>query len=381
MEPVPSDELPPKLTEVLDALPDGSFAERLRAVLQSASTAISKLADVDLLQYETNSVVETGADLSLWEEIAPVLMETIGHVNAVLAAIRENFPVGANPMLAPGTTQRRIRAVETVIQNCAGTLGQLITQLGEKMRSPSVVSDRWNLLTETQAFRSRFRQVLGDLEFDSASALGEFTRDEVVPGHRAEIASAVRVRATVADLYRVMAARRDKLGEAEEEDVQWNAQQLAKELDMFGKTPAYRSLRAQDKRRILELKSELTALVAEPALSKLDLEAQLHPFVDFIGSLREVNRREILQEHDREVLAACGVMLEHAENQLAVQPAATAQALVEAIGRAHALYGRDAELDLFLRRARKVAFDTLSGPALALELEKFRDLLVNTSFA
>ena len=55
----------------------------------------------------------------------------------------------------------------------------------------------------------------------------------------------------VGDLIRVMGSRMEKIADAEPEDVQWNAQQLEKELDIFGKTPAYRALRAQDKRKVI----------------------------------------------------------------------------------------------------------------------------------
>ena len=70
------------------------------------------------------------------------------------------------------------------------------------------------------------------------------------------------VRATAADLRRVVTARLEEVREAEPEDVQWNAQQLEKELDVFGRTPAYATLRAQDKRRVIEFRQQLGELAA-----------------------------------------------------------------------------------------------------------------------
>ena len=40
-----------------------------------------------------------------------------------------------------------------------------------------------------------------------------------------------------------------------DEDVQWHAQQLQNELDAFGRTNAYKALRAQDKRHVLEIRA------------------------------------------------------------------------------------------------------------------------------
>jgi hypothetical protein len=315
-------------------------------------------------------------------------------VNALLSVIREQFPAepkgladtlslaieesGDEPGGEAGSPDaRRVGQVVSALQGAVTQLSQQITELGELMRSPQVVSDRWNLLAELQRFRSRFREEIGDLVYDSASVFEELRREEVVPGHAEAVSTALLVRATVSDLRRVVGARRQTIRDAESEDVQWNAQQMEKEMDLFGQTPAYAALRAQDKRTVIEFRQRLGELTRRQGTTHAELLALVEPFAEVVSSLDKVNKRQILISHDREVLAACGVRLEHADQTMSRDPAAAARLLAEATLTAQALYGRDGELDAFLRRSRKRSLATLDGPELQQNLDQLRSLLAN----
>lgn len=372
------------LTQILDKLPDRAFAAKLRKVYQAAAQAISRLSDMDLVKYETTQV-DDAPDLSLWEEMAPVIRDTVVDVNALLSVIREQFPVntpgGLQDILSRavneanrGAESRAQQAIHA-LQDAMLQIAAQITELGEAMRSPSVVSDRWNLLAEIQRYRTRFREEIGDLVYDSLSSLGEVHRKDVVPGYAEELASAVLVRATVADLGRVVESRLQKIDEAEPEDVQWHAQQFEKELDLFGRTPAYQALRAQDKRAVIEFRQKLGKLAIRPNPVKLEVVSIVAPFGQMVRSLANVNQRQILVNHDREVLAASGVRLEQAEQLLARDTPGAARVLAEAALSAQALYGREGSLDAFLRKARKTSIAALSGPELKAAIDQFRDLL------
>lgn len=376
------DVLPPKLDDILGALPERAFTTRLRQVYTVAAQAISRLSDMDLVQYETQTV-EGSADLSLWEEMAPVIRDTVMDVNALLNAIREQFPVqpGGGPaedagLLPPSSPLARKgpKAVQ-VLHAAMGQIAQGITQLGEAMRSPSVVGDRWNLLAEIQRFRALFREQMGALVYDSVSALADVSRRDVVPGYDADVKAAIVVRAIVSDLGRIVGTRLQKISDAEPEDVQWNAQQLQNELDAFGRTQAYRSLRAQDNRRIVEMRSRVGKLAIQPTPSQRELHEVASELDTFVGDLASGNHRQILVTHDLETLAGCGVRIERAMAQAATDPAGAARALAEAASSAQSLYGRDPALDVFLRRSRKVPLDSLQGDELRDTLESFQELL------
>lgn len=374
--------LSPRLEELLQSLSDRPFADRLRAVYDAASQAILRLSDLDLLRYETASV-EDSPDLSLWEEMAPVIRDTVMDVNVLLNVVREHFALRAPVVGSPGVEQplvatveaRRAKDASELLQGWMQQLAQGITQLGEAMRNPAIVSDRWSLLAEIQRLRERFREQIGNLVFESASAFGPVTRQQVVPGYEAEVQAAVMVRAIVADLSRIVAARLARVREAEPEDVQWNAQQLQTELDAFGRTVAYRHLRAQDKRRIIELRGRMGKLAIQESLPRADLLAVVEQLETFVRSLSGVNQRQVLVSHDREVWAGCGVRLERALGLMEADAPAAARTVAEAAASAQSLYGRDPRLDGFLRKARKTQLSQLSLPELRSTLEVLQSLL------
>ncbi|MGZ3458812.1 MAG: hypothetical protein ACXU86_09960, partial [Archangium sp.] len=197
----------------------------------------------------------------------------------------------------------------------------------------------------------------------------------VVPGHEADVKAAVMVRAIVADLARIVAARLSKVREAEPEDVQWNAQQLQTELDAFGRTAAYKHLRAQDKRQIIELRGRAGQLATQENPSKQEVLSLVEELDTFVRPLSSVNQRQMLITHDREVWAGCAVRLERALGLLGSNPAGAARALAEAAASAQSLYGREAKLDAFLRKARKTQLAQLSGPEVRTTTETLQSLL------
>jgi hypothetical protein len=370
---------------------DRALSGRLRKVYLAAASAIARLSDIDLIKYET-TVTDGSPDLSLWEEMAPVIRDTVMDVNALLTAIREQFPEPppggiaatlsqaieeAGPLPGVSAHERHAREAEKVIHDSSRQLSQQITHLGERMRSPSVVSDRWNLLAEIQAVRSQFRELIGDLVYLTASLFVEVHRKDVVPGYPEEVKASVVIRSTVTDLTRLLASRVEKVQEADGEDIAWYAQQLEKDLDLFGKTPAYRALRAQDKRQIIEFRHAVGKLAVEESIPKGGLLGPLEPFSDFIGSLSKVNNREVLIQHDREVWAACGVRLEQAENICELHPPEAAEILSQAEEAAQELYGRDPHLDTFLRKVRKNPANGSDAKAVRQELNVFRELLAS----
>ncbi|RJS16381.1 hypothetical protein DRW03_31065 [Corallococcus sp. H22C18031201] len=363
----PQASLTPRLDEILQGLADRDVAERLRKVYLAAAHAIARLSDLDLVKYES-PVVDSSPDLSLWEEMAPVIRDTVMDVNALLNVIREQFPT-ATPHSATS------RDAAGLLQDAMAMLAQGVTQLGEAMRNPSVVSDRWVLLAEIQRTRARFREQMSSLVFESVSTFGDVTRAQVVPGHEAEVKAAVTVRAITADLARIVSARLAKVREAEPEDVQWNAQQLQTELDAFGRTAAYRNLRAQDKRRIVEMRAGVGQLAIRANPTREELLVLMEELDAFVRGLSGVNQRQLLIIHDREVWASCGVRLERALSLVPTDAVGAARTLAEAAAAGQALYGRDAALDAFLRKARKLAFAQLSLEDLRATIASFQGLL------
>jgi hypothetical protein len=373
--------LPHALESALSAVPE-SQATRLRQVCHGAASALARLTDLDLLQYES-PVTTDSLDLSTWEEMAPVVAATLRDVNAFIDLVRTQLAAqpavsqsGLASLVEDAVLDDAARAeLERVLESAAAQLFEQVQALGGKVRDPGVVADRWNLLAEVQASRTRFREHIGTLVFDLVAPFADVERSDVVPGFAEEVAGAVAVRSAVSDLRRVLEARAGKLREASAEDVQWHAQHLEQEMDAFGRTAPYRSLRAQDKRRLIEDRHEVRAMAAEPLPAKADVMEVCQRVLELVKSLAVVNQRSLLRRHDHEVWARSGVKLEQAEALMAIDRRAAAVALAEASELATGLYGRSEPLDEFLRRARKQSLALVPAEDVGPVCEEFRSLL------
>lgn len=379
--------LPPALESALSSVPESQSA-RLRQVCHGAASALARLTDLDLLQYES-PVTASSLDLSTWEEMAPVVASTLRDVNAFIDLVRTQ--IAAQPAISSSDLASLVEdavlddaaraQLERVLESAASQLFEQVQTLGVKVRDPGVVADRWNLLAEVQASRTRFREHIGTLVFDLVTPFADVERSEVVPGHADEVAGAVNVRAAVADLRRILEARAAKLREASAEDVQWHAQHLEQEMDAFGRTAPYRSLRAQDKRRLIEYRHEVREMAAEPLPAKADVMEVCQRVLELVKGLAVVNQRALLVRHDHEVWARSGVKLEQAEALLAIDRRAAAVALAEAAELASGLYGRSDGLDEFLRRARKRSLALVPADEVGPVVEEFRALLAGLPFS
>ena len=379
--------LPPALESALSAVPE-SQATRLRQVCHGAASALARLTDLDLLQYES-PVTTDSLDLSTWEEMAPVVAATLRDVNAFIDLVRTQLAAqpevsrsGLASLVEDAVLDDAARAkLEQVLESAASQLFEQVQMLGAKVRDPGVVADRWNLLAEVQASRTRFREHIGTLVFDLVAPFADVERSEVVPGLAEEVAGAVSVRAAVADLRRVLDARASKLRQASAEDVQWHAQHLEQEMDAFGRTAPYRSLRAQDKRRLIEYRHEVREMAAQPLPAKADVMEVCQRVLELVTSLAVVSQRALLRRHDHEVWARSGVKLEQAEALLAIDRRAAAVALAEASELAAGLYGRSEPLDDFLRRSRKQSLALVPAENVGPVCEEFRALLAGLPLA
>ena len=367
--------LPPKLEGALLQVPDQAFAVKLRSIFRSATLTVHRLSDVDLVRYEAP---ESGGswDLALWEELAPVIAQTVTGVNSLVSTVRSELqPKGQGTDLASlldrtvdevseDADAERTAEVQRTLRRQSDELAALVAQLGERVRTPSVVSDRWNLLAEVQSFRSRFRSEVGNLVYDVSSRYADLPRELLVPGYAEDLEAALGVRGALAALRG-----------AAPEDVQWHAAQLGSELDAFGGSAAYRSLRAQDKRFLVEARARLSGLKTDVRGAGDIVLGFAAEFVASLRGLSAVSQRAMLVEHDHAAWAATAVRLEQAEEWLGADPARAARELAEAAVLARPLYGRDGQLDAFLLGRTDETLARLTPAEARQALEQFRAVL------
>jgi hypothetical protein len=369
-----------RLEEVLESITDRGLSARLREVFFSAARAIDRLSNLNLVKHEPTSVEPGTADLSLWEEMAPVVRDTVVEVNGLLTVISGHFGSVVAGVDAPASSDARLEIeVSSVLDRTAAHLTRDIGSVGEKLRKPAVVSDRWNLLIELQEIRAGLRAQIGDLVYLCAAACTNVQRREVVPGFNREVARAVNMRSTVADVRRAIEQKLLRLADVSGPGPVKLAVSIEGDLEAFAGMPAYRTVRAQTKRELVELRQSLREAAVNPAVTADELRQLAEPALMLFDSL-VAQTRPLLTSQDRATWAACGAKLEQAKLHLALGSLGAPRVLDEAVKAAEALYGRDPSLDAFLRKARTNPPAELPDLELKEVLEGFLAMLGGLPF-
>ena len=383
------DALPSRLQALLDALMNRHLAERLERVYRAAAVAIDRLGHLNIVKYEPTTAEPDGAaDLSLWETMAPAVGETLGDVNHLIQIIREQFPApertgggdsGWRPPPA-SADERLAQEVEAVFQASAERLGRRVADLGERVRRPEVVTDRWALMTELQTFRLDFRSRIGDLVYLTATGFAEVHRGEVVPGYGLQMAAAAALRSAAVDLRRSLQGKLERVARTAPEGLPALARQVEESLGAFSTMPASLTLRTRDKRELVGLREHLRQLAGEPRIEGEELLRTMQPFLAVLERVAEELTTHVLTVQDRAVWAACGAKLEQASMHLFLGSPGAERVLLEALERAGELYGRSAAFDAFLRKHRRASGEGLDDVELRETLEMFRERLAALPF-
>jgi hypothetical protein len=385
---MPQDALPLHLQEMLDSLTNRHLAGQLKQVYRAAAVAIDRLGHLNIVKYEPSTAEQDGADLSLWETMAPALAETLGDVNHLIHVIRHQFPApertgsgdsGWRP--PPASADERLsQEVEAVFQTSAERLGKRLAELGERVRRPEVVTDRWALMTELQSFRLDFRMSIGDLVYLTAASFADVRREEVVPGYGLQLSAAAALRSAAVDLRRSLQGKLEKVARTAPEGLPALARQVEESLGSFSTMPASIPMRTRDKRELVGLREQLRQLASQPRIEEEELLRTMQPFLAGLERVAEELTTQVLTVQDRAIWASCGSKLEQASMHLLLSSPGAERVLMEALERAGELYGRSAAFDAFLRKHRRASGDGLDEVQLRETLEMFRERLAALPF-
>jgi hypothetical protein len=378
-----------RLLEVAQRFEDG-LRERVTRLMLASAEAILKLADVDLVRHEADDE-DGGHTLALWEELAPVMGTTVQHVNELIANATAQFPPppekdapdnlddafgpsgGAKQEPDEGPQSTEIEIAKLVAAVCSG-MRRDVTRLGERLRNPTVVSDPWMLIQDLLEFRGRVRAALGEVLYQVCSFVSEVDREDVVPGYLADLEDGIIVRSATSNLAFLFRGHTKRISAASDDRILGALQDALKDLHSFSRTRALPALRTSDKRIFLETRATLYRLVKIAPPRSREIKNAVENLARFLDSMSVVSRRENLRLHDRAQLAKAGRHLEAAQFNLAAPGLARAE-MVDAVRAASALYGRDVQLDVYLRAQRHFPVDWLHDPEIAIEIERFGALL------
>lgn len=228
-----------------------------------------------------------------------------------------------------------------------GTLGRLLVQEAEmfdRRISASIESHNFELaLRELDGSR----QSLGEGLFALVSAVFEVfgvhvERSDIVPSYKDALEQSLLLRQGLSVLSQVVACENDwviKDASMSEADVAEAIGRVADEVESFVKGELCRAMRAPDR---LELESFLRKLRNEPmASAALACEG----LAKYLESLSIINQREVLVEHDKQVMNEMRQSLEAARSLLALSPGTAMQLVRESLQYGEKLRGRNAKLD------------------------------------
>ncbi len=369
---------------------DPALRENVSRLLMAAAQAVMSLSDLDLVRHESGE--ETGGHtLALWEELAPVMGGTVTSVNQLIATAAEAFPPppekevpdNLDDVFAPASSEQaeEVDLVEgddveiaKLASAVASGMRRDVAHLGERLRNPTIVSDPWNLISDLLEFRGRVRAGLGELIYQVCSFVAEVDRVDVVPGYAAELEQSLLVRQATTNLAFLFRGHTKRIGASSDERIRAALQDSLKDLHAFSRTRALPALRTSDKRIFLETRAQLYRLVKETPPRTREIKLAAENLARFLDSMSVVSRRENLRLQDRAQLARAGRHLEAATDNLD-QPQVARTELREAVRAAAELYGRDAQLDAYLRSQRHFPVRWLHDPELVVELERFGALL------
>src|SRR4051812_8124916 len=297
---------------------DDDLRERVTRLLLMSAEAIIKLADLDLVRHEADEE-QGGHTLALWEELAPVMAMTVGHVNDLIAQASDQFPPppesdpidNLDDAFGPSSTTEYVdeapvstdTEIAKLVSAVCGGMRRDVAHLGERLRNPQVVSDPWMLISDLLEFRGRVRAGLGELIYQVATFVAEVDRQDVVPGYAGDLESGLIVRQATSNLAFLFRGHTKRIGAANDERILGALQDALKDLHAFSRTRALPALRTSDKRIFLETRATLYRLVKTTPPRSRDIKNAVENLARFLDSMSVVSRRENLRLHDRAQLA------------------------------------------------------------------------------
>src|SRR5256885_6969955 len=377
-----------RLVEVAQRF-DEALRDRVTLLLLAAAEAIVKLGEVDLVRYETDEE-QGGHTLALWEEMAPVTGSTVQRVNEVVAGATAQFPpppetsteddldAAFGPASSAPAAAKKARNAEEEIAGlvaavCSG-MRRDGTRLGDRLRNPTVMSDPWMLIQDLLEFRGRVRAATGELIYQVCSFVSEVERKDVVPGYLGELEGSLLVRQATINLAFLFRGHAKRVASAGDNRILAVLKDALRDVHSFSRTRALPALRTSDKRIFLETRATLYRLAKVTPPATREIRQAVENLARFLDSMSVVSRRETLRLHDRAQLVRAGRHLEAAQFNLR-RPEVARRELADAVKAALALYGRDVQLDAYLRGQRHFPADWLHEQELAPEMARLGEVL------
>lgn len=398
--------LPAKVTEILARIGEPGLQEQVGATVRYALGALQDLQRIHLPQddFEEHDAATQVAHRHL--DIAPYALAAVSSMNRLLSYLMHTFPAPAESSgaamdagfdlefdLVDGPTGEGSGLAATPVPtghaahgpqspseqvaDAAHAFGHMlrgrIVLFGDRLQHATSQSDSWPLLAELDDNKHKLTKCVQAVLFGVLGVFGEDARrEEILPDYRSAVSEAVQLRSALADLSYHVNRFNAAIGRATAGETVPLVVALSDRLSRFSGRPEYRTLRAEDKKAVIDFRRALHALRhRKEGVPMAPLRLAVEGFSKFLESMQAINHREVLVIHDRQRLQEA---LQQLDAGIDADDEVRAVAILEDVINGLAVVsGRNPELDDARRAYIPVDTETVSD-----HLTRWRALVEGT---
>ncbi len=399
-----SAELSPKTCEMLGRIEDAHLRTEVQAVAELCMAALNELSRLHLPQdhFEEGEHARPPDDKYL--ELAPYMLKAVASINGIIGYIAEHFeppaartsavdddafdlefdlvdgPTGDGVGLTKDKAEVRTLSPREQVSDTLYAFGGMLRSreqdFAARLRHALTQSDRWPLLSELDDATHRLTKAVQGVMF---GVIGVFVKDikreEILPSYRSGIRESVALRAALTELTYHVNRFNAAIGTAEADTVKPLLVAVSDRLTRFAARSEYRTLRAEDKKAVIDFRASLFALRHQKQIAMAPLAHAVEGFSKFLEAMSAINHREVLVLHDRQRLAMCGERLRTVRMRAFDDREGASIALNAVVLELGAVAGRNPELD-DARRDFNPA--TIGGDAIMPEIARWQKLIDTT---
>ncbi len=377
----------PKVKEILAAIEDASLREQVTGVVTHTLRALTAFERIHLPQdhFEEGETARPPNDKHL--ELAPYVLGAVGAANKLIGFVAESIPpptaateeqsnnvgndfdgfdgfdlefdlvdgptgdgVGLSHRTQEAESADPAELVADAVHAFAGMLRSRLLQFSARMQHAVAQENRWPLLAELDDAKHGLSKALQGVLFGVLAIFSsDARREEIYSAYRSAVGEAVALRAAMTDLSYHIGRFNDALATAKDDTAVPLVVAVADRLARFSARPEYRTLRAEDKKAVIEFRATLDALRRHTeGLPMMPLRHAVEGFSKFLEAMSAINHREVLVIHDRQRLMELIERIEKTEARAADDtglPKDLSDDFVGLVSDLESVYGRNPELD------------------------------------
>lgn len=397
-----------------ELVPDEKLRRQTYAVVVGAQAVIKDLRRLDDALYERLStgeagVLESADPAAELNRLKDATLQSLGDLLVALRAEGLMEAPGAQTSVSdeidfdlmeapPVTTPGQLPLNDGDIDDALGALAPQRPPQSQKVMvelRTAMAAIGQGLQSQLAAFETRFanalrgghfHQAMEDLD-DSRNAANDglfalvsavfrqvlpgSAPDRMVPGYLSTLQKALVVRRALAEFSRLVEAQNALLQDSTAEKALQTlaAQRLRSGVSDFLRSDAFVAMRPADRWELMKFHRGLA-----DASMTLALRQTAEGLSKYLESLSSINRREVLQRHDQDLLHDITELMASARPLLHLSPDAAKAQVEQALPLANRLWGRNRDMDALLTSWRVAPPDFSDAQELAELIERLSDV-------